>query len=111
MFCFSFWALHYAISRFGPEFSVLILANLLLLNEKVNSRMIEEFMCDRTDEEKEQARRILMIASDQWAHNLSVYQAAVLQVGRRSDANAWTFERFRENIKDLMIELRRGTCL
>lgn len=110
-FLFSFWALNYAILRFGPEFNVSILANLLLLNERVLGRMVEEFLADRSEEERATARQIIVIASSQWTTNINVYREAVLRICRRSDASISAFERFRENMTDLMTELRRGRLL
>ncbi|KAI6184034.1 hypothetical protein M3Y97_00552800 [Aphelenchoides bicaudatus] len=102
-----FWSLHYAMSRFKGSFDVSVIAHIVLLNDRVSARMIEEFLADRSDGEKDQARKILLMAEQQWATNFEIYKYAVSSILRNPNANIANFEGFRQNMTDLMIELRR----
>lgn len=70
--------------------------------------MIEEFVSDRTEEEREKARQIILRAEREWGNDITAYQTAAFEYNRRLNVPVILYEHFRENMTDLMIELRRG---
>lgn len=70
--------------------------------------MIEEFLQERSEEDREKARQILLHAESHWATNFDAFQQAVITITRRSNVTISIFENFKENMTDLMIEMRRG---
>ncbi|KAI6242728.1 putative exonuclease mut-7-like protein [Aphelenchoides fujianensis] len=78
----AFWALRYAMLKFGSTFEDVSVIGQLLMIGRVSSQMIEEFLSDRSEEDRERARSVILQA-EKWGTGEQLYFGAVYAVGRQ----------------------------
>lgn len=105
--CVSFWALSYAIIKNGTAFEdVSVIGHLVLLGE-VNARLVEDYLANRSEEDRERARKVLLTA-ETWTVNPVVFENAVVSVAHRHVSTVPPFTQFCTAMDDLMLNLRKG---
>jgi hypothetical protein len=102
----AYWALNYAISRFPSEFNDVSVLKPLILLGLMPGRIIEDFLASRCESDREKARQILLEAER------CSKDPQLFEVFRNSIQpplmQAVSYDTFKENMTDLMIDLRRG---
>ncbi|KAI6188334.1 hypothetical protein M3Y98_00343600 [Aphelenchoides besseyi] len=101
----AFWALRYTICKFPLTFEDVSILQQLLMLGRVSAHLIEEFLAERSEVDRDKARQLLLQA-EYWGTSPQLYHNAIVYAGRYQQG-VLSFNEFSNNMVDLMIELRR----